>query len=60
MNMIWNFIKKINKLENIKDIIISDSQKEIAEKLINNSIEKPLEWHMTNLQNNNLSLKKIK
>jgi len=53
---------KLNKdiLVNKDNITIAKSNKELGVNLIKSSINKLLEWHITNLKNNNISLKKKK
>lgn len=55
-------IHKVNTdiLENKDNILITKSNKELGVNVIKSSINKPLEWHITNIKNNNISLKKIK
>ncbi len=41
--------KKTNTIINHREITLSQQNNQIAETLINSTVEKPLEWHITNL-----------
>ena len=43
---------------NIKDVTLSQSINQLVETLIISSIDKPLEWHITNLEANHITLTK--
>lgn len=51
---------KTNTIINHQEITLCQPNNQIAEILINSSIEKPLEWHITNLQANHINLNKNK
>ena len=51
---------KTNTIINHQEITLSQPNNQLAETLINSSIEKPLEWHITNLQANHINLNKNK
>ena len=51
---------KANTIINHQEIKLSQPIKQIAETLINSSIEKPFEWYITNLKGNHINLIKIK
>ena len=51
---------KINTIINHQKKILSQKNNQIAETLINPSIERPLEWHITYLQASHINLNKNK
>ena len=51
---------KTNTIINHQKITLSQPNNQLAKTLINSSIEKPLEWHITNLQANHIHLNKNK
>ena len=51
--------KKIKEVKENSNIInINKSNKDLGSQLIKGSLNKPLEWHITNIQNNNINLAK--
>ncbi len=51
---------KANTIINHQKITLSQPNNQIAETLINSSIEKTLKWHITNLKANHINLNKNK
>ena len=49
-----------NSIVNIKDVVLSQSINQLDETLIISSIDKPLEWHIANLEANYITLTKSK
>ena len=49
-------IKAVKENSNIFNVI--KSNKDLCSELIEGSINKPLEWHITNIQNNNINFTK--